>query len=190
MTASASAAVAISGADGGAITRSRKIAPHAGEAAFEVVVLDAGDQPAIGVVGERRQVRAAVRLPLLAGLGVGGDRDDRVVDRAEAADEAAVGDAQPDLRRRPGLVGGLGAQHIAHRVADRQQGADDLGGAGEDAVAALALLDRDGARLAVDDLHQPVGRAGEVGAFLDRGAVGCRAHFRPGIVVKARLGLC
>ena len=124
--------------------------------------------------------------------GVGRDRDDRVVDRAEAADEAAVGDAQPDLRRRPGLVGGLRAQHLAHRVADRQQGADDLGVAGEDAVAALALLDRDGARFAVDDLHQPVGRAEEVGAFLDRGAVGRGAvpHFRRGIVVNARLGLC
>ena len=74
--------------------------PHAGEAAFEVVVLDAGDQPAIGIVGERREVRPAMGLALLAGLRIGRDRDDGVVDRSEAADEAAVGDAQPDLRAR------------------------------------------------------------------------------------------
>ena len=113
--------------------------PHAGEAGFEVVVLDAGDQPAIRIVGEGCEVRPAMGLPLLAGVRVGGHRDDGVVDRPEAADEAAVGDAQPDLRRGPRLIGGLGAQHVAHRVADRQQRADDLGVAGEDAVAALAV---------------------------------------------------
>ena len=75
--------------------------PHAGEAAFEVVILDAGDQPAIGIVGEWREVRPAMGFPLLAGLRVGRDRDDGVVDRSEAADEAAVGDAQPDLRLAP-----------------------------------------------------------------------------------------
>ena len=72
--------------------------PHAGEAAFEVIILDAGDQPAIGIVGEGREVRPAMGFPLLAGLRVGRDRDDGVVDRPEAADEIAVGDAQPDLR--------------------------------------------------------------------------------------------
>ena len=113
--------------------------PHTGEAAFEIVILDAGDQPAIGIVGEGREVRPAMGLPLLAGLRIGRDRDDGVVDRPEAADEAAVGDAQPDLRLCPWLIGGLGAQHVAHRVADRQQGADDFRVAGEDAVAALAM---------------------------------------------------
>jgi hypothetical protein len=78
-------------------------------------------------------------LPLLAGLRVGRDRDDGVVDRPEAADEVAVGDAQPDLRLRPGLVGGLRAQHIAHRVADRQQGADDFRVAGKDAARCPCL---------------------------------------------------
>ena len=157
--------------------------PHAGEAAFEVVILDAGDQPAIGIVGEWREVRPAMGLPLLAGLRIGRDRDDGVVDRAEAADEAAVGDAQPDLRLGPGLIGGLGAQHIAHRVADRQQAADDLRVAGQDAAAALALLDRDGAWLAVHDLHQPARFADQEGPFLDRGAVG------RGAGVRDRLGL-
>ena len=55
---------------------------------------------------------------------------DGVVDRPEVADEGGIGDAEPDLRLSPGTVGGLGAQHVADGVADRQQGADDLGGTG------------------------------------------------------------
>ena len=95
-----------------------------------------------------------------------------MVDRPEAADEACVGDAQPHLRRRPGLVGSLRAQDIAHGIADRQQGADDLGVAGGNALGALAAFDRDGTRRAADDLHQPVVSVDEVGAFLDRGTLG------------------
>ena len=59
------------------------------------------------------------------------------------ADEGRVGDAQPDLGLRPWAVCGLRAQHLAHRVADRQQGADDLGGLGGNPLAAPALLDGD-----------------------------------------------
>ena len=132
-------------------------------------------------------------LPFLTRLRVGRDRDDGVVDRSEAADEAAVGDAQPDLRLGPWLVGGLSAQHLAHRVADRQQRAHDLRVAGKDTAAALALLDCDGVRFAVHDLHQPAGLAEQVGAFLDRGAIcrGARARDRPGFVVTVivRLGV-
>ena len=142
------------------------------------MILDAGDQPAIGIVGEGREVRAAMGFAVLAGLRVGRDRDDGVVDRTEATEEPAVGDAQPDLGRLPGLTGGLGAQHIAHRVADRQQGADDLSVAGQDAAAAFALPDRDGADLAVHDLHQLAGLAEQVRPFLDRGAVGGGADRR------------
>ena len=60
---------------GGEITRSRKIGPMRASPGFEVVVLDRGDQPAVGVVGERRQVGPAVGLALLAGLRVGADGD-------------------------------------------------------------------------------------------------------------------
>ena len=69
------------------------------------------------------------------------------------------------------MVGRLGAQHIAHRVADRQQGADDLRVAGKNAVAALTSLDRDRTCFAVDDLHQPAGAVDQIRAFLDRGAI-------------------
>ena len=47
--------------------------PFARQPGLEVVILDAGDQPAIRVVGEGREVGPAMRLPLLAGLGVGLD---------------------------------------------------------------------------------------------------------------------
>ena len=77
---------------------------HAGEAAVEVVVLDTGDQPAIRVVSEGSKVRAAVRLPLLAGLRVGRGGDDGVVDRPEEADEGRVGDAQLHLVLPPRAV--------------------------------------------------------------------------------------
>ena len=43
-------------------------------------------------------------------------------------------------------------------------------------LAALAFLDRDGAGVAVHDLHQAAGVADEVGAFLDGGAVGGSAR--------------
>ena len=164
--------------------------PHAGEAGFKIKILDAGDQPAIGVVGERGEVRAAVRLPLLAGLRVGRGGDDGVVDRPEITDERRIGDAQLDLVRRPGGVGGLRAQHVAHRVADRQQGADDFGGFLRNSVAALAVLDRHRLGRAADDLHQAAGLADEVGALLDRGPVSRGAGANDRLVVGLGRGPC
>ena len=145
--------------------------PHAGEAAFEIVILNAGDQPAIGIVGERREVRPAMGFPVLAGLRVDHDRDDGVIDRPEAAHEVAVGDAQPELSLCPRLISRLRAQHIAYRFADRQQGADNLRVAGKDTATALAVADRNGVRLAIDDLHQLARCAEEIGTFLDGGAI-------------------
>ena len=95
----------------------------AGDAGVQVVILDAGDQPAIRVVGEVREVRAAVDLPLLAGLRVLEGGDDGVVDRAVVADEARIGRSQLDLGLRPGPAAGLGAEHFAHGIADRHEGA-------------------------------------------------------------------
>jgi len=77
---------------------------HAGEPALEVVVLDAGHQPAIGVVGEGCQVRAPMDLAFFAGLRIERDGDDSVVDRSEVAEERGVGDAQPHLGLRPRAV--------------------------------------------------------------------------------------
>jgi hypothetical protein len=87
-----------------------------------------------------------MRLAHLAGLRVLADRDGGVVDRPEVAHEARPGDAQLDLRRLPRPVELLGLQHLAHRVADRDQLADDADMLFRDAVgaAALAHLDRTG----------------------------------------------
>jgi hypothetical protein len=100
-----------------------------------------------------------------------------VADRPKAANEIAVADAQADLSLGPWLIGGLRAQHIAHGVANRRQGADDPRVAGNDTAVALTLPDRNGARLAIDDLHQLARCAEEVGTFLDGGAIrrGARA---------------
>ena len=76
------------------------------------MILDAGDQPAIGIVGEGRQVRAAMGFAVLAGLRVGRERYDGVVDRTEATEEPAIGDAQANLGCLPGLTGGLGARCV------------------------------------------------------------------------------
>ena len=149
--------------------------PHAGQAAVEVVVLNGGHQPAVGIVQERGEVRAAVRLPLLTRLRVGRRGDDGVVDRPEGADEGRVGYAQPDLVLLPGRIGRLGAQDLAHRVTDRQQGADDPDGPWRDPAAALALAYGDGREVAPDDLAEHAGLADEERALLDRGAVGGRA---------------
>ena len=45
--------------------------PHAGKAAFEVVILDAGDQPAIGIVGEGGEIRPAMGFAVFGGLRIG-----------------------------------------------------------------------------------------------------------------------
>ena len=113
--------------------------PFAGEARLDVVAFDAGDQPAVRIVGEMREIGSPMRFPLFAGLRVGDRGDHGVVDRAEVADEGRIGDAETDLRLCPGAIGGLGAQHVADGIADRQEGADHLGGAGGDPLPALAL---------------------------------------------------
>jgi hypothetical protein len=163
---------------------------HAGEPAFEVVVLNAGHQPAIRVVGERSQVGAAVSFAFLAGFRVGRDGDDGMVDRPEVADEGRVGDAQPHLGLRPWAVCRLCAQDLAHSVAERQQGADDPSGLGGNPLPAPALLDGDRSTSAVDDLRQPPGLVDEVGTLLDRGTLG-RGAGADGLVagVLVRRGL-
>ena len=107
---------------------------------LEIVVLDRGDEPAIGIVEERREVRPAVRFAHLAGLFVLDRRHDGGVDRPEVADEARPGDAKPDLRLLPGLVRLLAFEDLAHGVADRDQLADDARMLLEDAVGDRPFL--------------------------------------------------
>ena len=113
--------------------------PHTREAVFEIIVLDARDQPTIGIVGEGREVRPPMALALFAGLRIHRNRDDRLVDWPETAHERCVGDAQPDLGLRPWLIGCLRAKHIAYRVADRQQCADNLRVAGASSTTASRI---------------------------------------------------
>ena len=68
--------------------------------AFEIVILDRGDEPDVGVVEEGLKVRATEGLARLA-LGRHGLADRRQVDGAEVRQEG-VGRAQPDLRRSQG----------------------------------------------------------------------------------------
>ena len=134
---------------------------------LEVVVLDRGDEPAIRIIEEELDVRPAVRLAHLARFFVFRQRDGREVDRAEVADEARPGDAQPDLRVLPRPVELLCLQHLAHGIADRDQLADDADVLLWDALsaAALARSHRDG--LAVEHLHQPMRLVEEVAALAD-----------------------
>jgi len=90
-------------------------------------------------------------LAFLSNLLVGRDGHDRVVDRPEVANKTRIGEAQPDLWRRPWPVGCLGAQQLTDGIADRQQRADDFRRRGRDAVAALALADCDDNTASVDD---------------------------------------
>jgi hypothetical protein len=65
-----------------------------------------------------------MRLADLAGLRILGDRDGGVVDRPKSRtklDQAMR--SRPAVLPRP--VGLLGLQHLAHRIADRDQLADD-----------------------------------------------------------------
>ena len=110
-----------------------------------------------------------MRFPCLSGLGVGRGRDDGVADRPEVPDEGGVADAQPDLSLGPRTIGHLCTQHVAHRVADRDQAADDAGRLRGDPLVFTALFDGDRDGGAVHDLHQPPGLADEVGALLDFG---------------------
>ena len=118
-----------------------------------------------------RQVRPAVLLALLARLVVRQGRDDGVVDRPVVADEVGVAAAQPHLQLLPGLPGGLGAQHVAHGIADRHQAANDLRRLQADPLPDLAGLDlhRDG--LAAEDLAQATALPEMVAALLDGGAI-------------------
>lgn len=65
--------------------------------ALEVVVLDRGDEPAIGIIREGREIRSTVRLAHFAGLFILDGRHDRGVDWSEIPNEGAPGDAKPDL---------------------------------------------------------------------------------------------
>ena len=127
--------------------------------AFEIVILDRGDEPDVGVVEEGLKVRATEGLARLA-LGRHGLADRRQVDRAEVAHEEGVGRAQPDLRRSPGFIIRLGAQNLANRVANGDQAADDAGVLRGDPLRPLAVAHGDGLRLAADDLDErrPHGR--------------------------------
>ena len=94
--------------------------------AFEIVILDRGDEPDVRVVEEGLKVRATEGLARLA-LGGHGLADRRQVDRAEVAHEEGIGRAQPDLRRSPGFIIRLGPQNLADGVANGDQAADDAG---------------------------------------------------------------
>ena len=139
---------------------------------IEVVVLDGRDQPAIGIVPERRQVRLAVGLTDLTGLFVLADRDGSMIDRAEFPNKGPPGDAQPDLKIPPGTILFLGFQHLANGIADREQFADNAGMLFRNAVAAatLAYADRHGG--AVDQLHEGILAVEEKAAFADFGIIG------------------
>ena len=141
--------------------------------AFEIVILDRGDQPDVGVVEEGLKVRATEGLARLA-LGGHGLADRRQVDRAEVADEEGVGRAQPDLRRSPGFIVRLRAQNLADGVANGDQAADDAGVLRGDPLRPLAVAHGDGLRLAADDLDERA-LVDEIAALLDRRPFGGRA---------------
>ncbi|UZO99247.1 Hypothetical protein RMHFA_05568 (plasmid) [Roseomonas mucosa] len=141
-------------------------------ARLQVVLLDGGDQPAVGIIEEGLQVGPAHALAHLPRRLVGAGRDGGEVDRSEGAHEAAIGGAQPHLGGAERLVRLLGADHLAHGVADRDQAADDAGVLGKEADRALAGLHRHLLGAAVHHLQQRPALAEQVGAFLDRGALG------------------
>ncbi len=149
-----------------------------GGVALDVVILDRRHQPAVRVVQERLQVRPAHRVRHLARGLVGPVADRGVVDGAELPDEAVVGHAQAGLQRAPGLVRLLRPQHRPHRVAHRDQAAQDARVLGEDALLHGAGLYRHGPGLAVEHLVQRVADQ-DVAALLDRGALGRGADHDP-----------
>ena len=141
--------------------------------AFEIVILDRGDEPDVGVVEEGLEVWPTEGLARLA-LGRHGLADRRQVDRAEVADEERVGRAQPDLRRSPGFIIRLRAQNLADGVANGDQAADDAGVLRGDPLRPLAVAHGDGLRLAADDLDEDA-LMDEIAALLDRRPFGGRA---------------
>jgi hypothetical protein len=141
--------------------------------AFEIVILDRGDQPNVGVVEEGLKVWATEGLARLI-LGGHGLADRRQVDRAEVANEEGVGRAQPDLRRSPGFIIRLPAQNLADGVANGDQAADDAGVLRGDPLRPLAVAHGDGLRLAADDLDERALKD-EIASLLDRRPFGRRA---------------
>ena len=121
--------------------------------AFEIVILDRGDEPDVRVVEEGLKVRATEGLARLA-VGRHGLADRRQVDRAKVANEERIGRAQPDLRRSPGFIVRLRAQNLADGIANADQIADDASVLRGDSLRPLAVADGDGLRLAADDLDE------------------------------------
>ena len=147
-----------------------KIGPDARDAGLDVVVLDRGDEPDVGIVEEGLKVRAADGLADLAVWSSSlGDR--RQVNRAELSLEMSVGRAQPDLRPTPGKIACLSAQDVANGVANLDEAPDDARVPRRYAVRAFAVADRNGDGHAVDNLGEPV-FDDEVAALLDRRALG------------------
>ena len=161
--------------------------PGFGGVRVEIVVLDRGDQPAIGVIKEGLQVRPAMRLAHFAGLVVLGHRDRREIDRAEIAHEVRPGDAQTNLRILPRPVGFLAFEDLANRIADRDQLADDSDMPFGHALGAAALANLDRDRPAVEDLHDPIGLVGDVAAFAHM-AIGRRNEI-DGLVIFVAIGV-
>ena len=121
-----------------------------GDAGLDVVVLDRGDEPDVGIVEEGLKVRPADGLADLAVWSCG-LADRRQVDRAELPLEMRVKPAQPDLRPAPGEIGFLGAQDGTNGVANLNEAPDDARMPRRYAVRALAVADRNGDRRAVDE---------------------------------------
>ncbi len=142
---------------------------------FEIVVLNRGNQPAMGLVEEGLQVRSAMHFTDLARLGVLAGGNDGRVDGAEGAHKIRPGDAQLDLGRLPGPVELLGLQDFTHGITDGDQFADDPRMPFRHALARPALAHRDGHGNAIDHLD-------EGGIFCDEEtALAHAGAFRQGI---------
>ncbi len=139
---------------------------------LEVVILDRGDEPAIGVVEEGLEIGAAVRLADFAGLKILLHRYGRGIDRTEGAHEVRPGDAQPDLVLLEGLIELLSLEDLAHGVADRDQLSDDPGLFVGDAFCGTALAHRDGDGFTVAHLHQRLVLADKEAALADALPIG------------------
>ena len=136
-------------------------------AALEVIVLDRGNQPDIGIIKERLQIGPAMGFPGFAGVRIGCLTDRGEIDRAEIALECVVGHAKPNLGGTPRLIALLGAEHGADGIADGDKGADNPRMFGWNAIRTFALPDLDRLSHSVDDLHQFVFER-DVGSLLDR----------------------
>ncbi len=137
---------------------------------LQIIVLDRGDQPAIGVITEGRQVWLAMSLLDLASLGILLNRDDGVIDRSKIPHEARPGDTQPHLQITPGPICFLRLQHLAHRIADGDQLRNDPDMLFRNAIPGAALADRDRYGRSVEHLHQAL-RSVEEETTLADGAV-------------------